>query len=124
MEVEEELPEELGQEEAEEEVGKQTVEVPEVGEADRPEYEVHKHRIARRPSLPTKAEIDEHYPLCLNYRSWCAHSVAGKARSNQHVISKEDKVRLGVTWNADYVFMSGEHNEGEHGMQPALRLYN
>ena len=26
--------------------------------------------------------------------------------------------------NADYVFMSGEHNEGEHGMQPALILYD
>ena len=48
----------------------------------------------------------------------------GQARSNQHVSSKEDKVRLGVTWNADYAFMSGEHNEGEHGMQPALILYD
>ena len=49
LEIEDELPKELGQEEAEEEVGKQRVEVPEVGEADRPEYEVCKHRIARRP---------------------------------------------------------------------------
>ena len=50
--------------------------------------------------------------------------MAAEARSNQHVQSKEDKVRLGVTWNADYAFMSGEHNEGEHGMQPALVLYD
>ena len=38
--------------------------------------------------------------------------------------SKEEKVRLGVTWNADYAFMRGGHNEGEHGMQPALVLYD
>ena len=57
MDVEEELPEELGQEEAEEEVGQQGVEVPEVGEADRPEYEVSKHQIARRPLLPTKPRL-------------------------------------------------------------------
>ena len=60
----------------------------------------------------------------LNYRSWCKHCVAGKARSSQHVQSKEEKVRLGVTWNADSAFVSGEHNEGEHGMQPALILYD
>ena len=76
------------------------------------------------PLLPTKAEVDEHYPLHLNYRSWCAHCVAGKARSNQHVQSKEDKEKLGVTWNMDYAFMSGEHNESEIGMQPALIFYD
>ena len=42
--------------------------------------------------------------------------------SNQHVQSKEEKLRLGVIWHADSAFMSGEHNEGEHGMQPALVL--
>ena len=33
------------------------------------EGEVRKPRIGRRPLLPTKAEIEEHYPLHLNYRS-------------------------------------------------------
>ena len=37
--------------------------------------------------------------------------------------TKEEKVRLEVTWKGDYVFMSDEHNEGEHGKQPALVLY-
>ena len=97
---------------------------PLLAEEDRPEYEVRKHKTARRPLLPTKAEIEEHYPLHLNSRSWCKHCVAGKARSNQHVQSKEERVRLGVTLNADYAFISGEHNEGEHGMQPALILYD
>ena len=87
LETEDELPEELGQEEAQEEVGKQRVKVPEAGQADRPEYEARKHQIARRPVLPTKAEIDEHYPLHLHYSSWCAHCFAGKARANQQVRS-------------------------------------
>ena len=38
--------------------------------------------------------------------------------------SKEEKSRLGVTWNADSAFMSGEHNERDHGMQSALVLYD
>ena len=88
---------------------------PVLAEEDRPDYEVRKHKTARRPLLPTKAEIDDHYPLHLTYRSWCKHCVAGKARSNQHVQSNEEQIRLGVTLNADYAFMSGEHNEGEHG---------
>ena len=92
---------------------------------DRPEYDVRKHKTARRPLLPTNAEIDSHYPLHLNYRSWCKHCVAGKARSNQHMRNKdEDGVRLGITLNADYDFMSGEHDEGEQGMQPALIMYD
>ena len=43
-------------------------------EADRPEYELRKRNTASRPLLPIKAEIDEHYPLHLNDRSWCKHS--------------------------------------------------
>ena len=43
-------------------------------------FEVRNYNVARRPMLLTKAEIDEHDPLHFNYRSWCAHCVAGKAR--------------------------------------------
>ena len=75
---EDELPEEFGQEEDAAKKDEEPGCVGGEGEADRPEYEVRKPRIARRPLLPTKAEIDEHYPLHLNYRSWCAHCVAGK----------------------------------------------
>ena len=60
-------------------------------------FEVRKHSIARRPALPTKAEIDEHYPLHLHYRSCCKHCVAGKARSNQHPKKDKAEERLGVT---------------------------
>ena len=31
-----------------------------------------------RPYSPTKAEIKEHYPLHLHYRSWCPDCVRGK----------------------------------------------
>ena len=68
------------------------------------EFEVRKHKVARRPALPTKAEIEEHVPLHLHYRSWCRHRVSGKARSNQHMNKDNDEERLGVTWNADYAF--------------------
>ena len=99
------------------------------GESDPPpvpaeEIEVRKHRIARKPVLPTKAEIEEHFPLHLQYRSWCKHCVAGKARSNQHVKKDESAERLGVTWNADYTFMGGEYNEDEDGMQASLVMYD
>ena len=33
-------------------------------------------------------------------------------------------MRHGVIWNADYAYMSGEHNEDEYVMQPALMLYD
>ena len=90
----------------------------------RPEFKVLKHKIGRRPPLPTKAEIDELHPLHLHYIFWRAHCVAGKARSRQHLQAKEEQERLGVTLNADYAFMSGEHNEGERGMRPTLVLYD
>ena len=37
--------------------------------------EIRKPRIGRRPVLLTKAEIDSHFPLHLNYRSWRKHCV-------------------------------------------------
>ena len=46
LDLEHELPEEPGREDAEDEVREREVEVPEVGEADRPKYEARKHRVA------------------------------------------------------------------------------
>ena len=87
-------------------------------------FEVRNYKVARRPVLPTKAEVDEHYPLHLQYRSWCRHCVAGKARSNQHVTRDPEEERLGVAWNAGCAFMGGEYNEQEEGMQAALIMYD
>ena len=87
-----------------------------------PEGEMRQPRLGRRPVLPTKAEVEEHFPLHLNYRSWCKHCVAGKAILAQHKAAEPDRERLGVTWNADYAFMGAE--EAEEGMQPTLVMYD
>ena len=84
--------------------------------------EVRRPRVGRRPILPTKADLEEHYPLHLNYRSWCEHCVAGKARLAQHKVEPSDRERLGVTFSADYAFMGAE--EAEEGMQATLVLYD
>ena len=86
------------------------------------EEEVRQHRVARRPVLPTKAEIDEHYPLHLNFRSWCEHCVAGKARLAQHIVLPADRERMGVTIHMDYAFLGSE--EAEEGMQPTLVMFD
>ena len=62
-------------------------------EADEPDVhggvgdeELRKPRIGRRPILPTKAEVMEHFPLHLQYRSWCRHGRAGKGRLAPHIV--------------------------------------
>ena len=105
------------------------VEVPKDEEALPPpqvdaNIEFRKPKIGRQPLLPTKSEIDEHFPLHLNYRSWCKHCVSGKARSNQHTTKEQDEEQLGITWNADYAFMGGDYNEQEEGMQASLVMYD
>ena len=87
--------------------GAEDAETEEVSPPPEGDFEVRDHKIGRRPVLPTKAEIDRHYPLHLEYRSWCTHCVAGKARSTQHKKAEENKEKLGVTWNVDYAFMGG-----------------
>ena len=73
-----------------------------IGEPESHE-EVRHPRVARRPVLPTKAEIDEHFPLHLNFRSWCEHCVAGKARLAQHRVQPSDREKLGVAVHMHYV---------------------
>ena len=84
--------------------------------------EVRQPRVVRRPMAPTKAEIEEHYPLHLNFRSWCEHCMAGKGKHDPHRIEPHDRERLGITFNADYAFMSPE--EKEEDMQPSLVMYD
>ena len=60
-------------------------------------------RKAVRLYTPTKADIEEHLPLHLNYRSWCSHCVSGRGLSTQHrsvAGPVED-----VTWHMDYCFL-------------------
>ena len=73
--------------------------------------EVRKQRKARRPYTPTQAEIDEHFPMHLVYRSWCAHCVVGKSTLAQHMVEDPDRERMGTTWSMDYCFMGSEQRE-------------
>ncbi len=52
--------------------------------------------VAPRPISPTAAELKEHLPLHLNYRSWCPHCVAGKAHAAHHRTSS-NSTRDGIT---------------------------
>ena len=49
-------------------------------------------RIARRPHMPTKAEVAAHMALHAEYRSWCPHCVHGRGISHQHRSSKDEKL--------------------------------
>ena len=88
------------------------------------DFKVRKHKVGRKPTLPMKAEIADHYLLHLHYRSWCKHCVVGKARATQHRRNYREEESLGVTLHADYAFMGGDYNEQEEGMQASLIMYD
>ena len=94
----------------------------EVNPAPEDQEEIRQPKIGRRPMAPTKAEIEEHYPLHLSYRSWCEHCRAGKARQDQHRVEPHDREKLGITFNADYAFLTPE--EKEEDMQPSLVMFD
>ena len=78
--------------------------------------------IGRRPVLLTKAEVDEHYPLHLQYRSWCRHCRAGRGKLAPHHVEAQDREKLGVTLSADYACMTPV--EADEEMQPILIMYD
>ena len=84
--------------------------------------EVRAPKIAPKPYIPTKAEVDAHYPLHAEYRSWCKHCVAGKASSRLHHAGNAEDEPLGVTVSIDYCFMVAE--ESEEGMDAILVGYD
>ena len=83
--------------------------------------EVRKPRVARIPRLPTKAEVEAHFPLHLPYADWCPHCNEGKGMSNQHRTVK-DKEEIGITISMDYAFMTDKEREDE--VPPILVLYD
>ena len=64
--------------------------------------------------MPTKAEIDAHYPLHAEYRSWCRYCVEGKGASRLRRTGDPTEETIGVTISFDYCFMTPE--ESEEGM--------
>ena len=95
------------------------VDVPEVPEN---EFGERKQRIARRPYTPTKAEIAEHFPLHVHYRSWCPHCRAGKSIGKQHKSRDPNDEPLGVEICVGYAFKGVE--EAEEDVSPVLVAYN
>ena len=80
-------------------VGAESVELGDEDEARHP-------RIARRPKMPTKAEVDAHMILHAEYRDWCHHCRAGRGVSHQHRRSKEEVT--GREYSIDYAFTTAE----------------
>ena len=90
--------------------------VPSEGVEDAGDEEVRVPTTQQRPIAPTKAELKEHYPLHLNYRSWCPYCVSGKGHSKHHRRSDDEPVekRDGfTTWHMDYCFFGKKSFEEE-----------
>ena len=101
----------------------------ETAEKDEGEGEVRKPGVGKTHLLPTKEELEEHYPLHLNYRSWCPHCRAGKSRLAPHLCKPSDREKIGITVHSDYVFLGPaeeeeEEEEEEEGRQPCLVVYD
>ena len=63
--------------------------------------------------MPTKAEMEEHYPLHLHDRSWCLRCGAGKARLAPHLCEPSDREKIGITVQSDYAFLGPAIEEEE-----------
>ena len=71
-------------------------------------------RVPRRPLAPTKAQLEEHMPLHVDYRCWCPHCVAGRGISHQHSSDTSgDAEKLGTTVSVDYCFWVPEEVEDD-----------
>ena len=79
-------------------------------------------KVANRPYMPTKAEIDAHYPLHAEYRSWCKYRVEGKGASRLRRTGYPTDETIGVTISIDYFFTTPE--ESEEGMDAMLAGYD
>ena len=87
------------------------------------EEESRRLRIPRRPTAPTKDDIEQHEITHFPPRDWCQHCVAGYGISNQHRSSKEsDEDKLGITVGMEYCFM--HDGERETGVSPILIMFD
>ena len=64
--------------------------------------------------MPTKAEIDGHYPMHAEFRDWCRDCVEGKGVSRHHERAKEEEEEaIGITLSFDFCFWTPEEFEEE-----------
>ena len=93
------------------------------GEESKKDDEARKPRVPKRPTAPTKKEIEEHEVTHLPPRDWCQHCVAGHGISSQHrSIHESEEDKIGVTIGLDYCFM--RETEKEEGISPILVMYD
>ena len=78
--------------------------------------EVKEQRVKRKPGQPTTQDMFHHHPLDLQYRCWCAHCVAGRATTEQHIAQDPGRERLGSKWHVDSFNQRG----GRKGMPGCL----
>ena len=64
--------------------------------------EIQQPRIGRRPTAPTKAEVEDHLPRHLNYRSWCEDCRTDRGRQAPHIIEPHDRDKFGITFSAGF----------------------
>ena len=103
------------------------IEEEQLGQADEVEEpessETRKPQVAKRPYTPTRAELEAHLPLHLEYRSWCPHCRAGRGISMQHrADEKKEAENMGVTLSLDYCFMTPD--DVEEDMRAILVCYD
>ena len=84
--------------------------------------EVRAPKVAPRPYVPTKAEVEAHFPLHAEFRSWCKYCVEGKSVSRLHQRGDPTEELIGVTIGIDYCFMVPE--ESEEGMDAIIVGYD
>ena len=70
------------------------------GECDS-EEEVRARMIARKPYVPTQAQVDAQFPMHGDLWSWCKYCLEGKASNRQHEKGNQDDEPLGATVRVD-----------------------
>jgi len=68
--------------------------------------------IPTAPVRPTEAEVEIHNATHIPFRSWCPHCVAGRAKSNPHHQTDQDRPCAIPVVSLDYAFM-GEKDKDE-----------
>ena len=78
-------------------------------------------RIGRRVYSFTKAEVEEHNPFHVHYRSWCPSCVAGRSTSKQHRRQDAYEEAMGITMSVDYASKIAE--EADEKTTPVWLAY-
>ena len=79
------------------------------------EEEGRKPKVITSPVKPSAKEVEEHMATHIPFRSWCAHCVAGKSKSNPHFKGTEERTSVPEI-SVDYMYMSIGNSDEQIGM--------